>query len=38
MGKRITEGKNVYEIVGVVDQFKRSDIENTISMWFHSQR
>jgi putative ABC transport system permease protein len=27
VGQRITEGKKVYEIVGVVERFKRSDIE-----------
>jgi len=34
IGKRISEDKNLYEIVGVVDHFKRSDIEKPISFGF----
>jgi putative ABC transport system permease protein len=34
LGKRIKEEKNSYEIVGVVDHFKRSDIENPYSFGF----
>ena len=34
LGKRITEDKNSYEIIGVVDHFKRSDIEKPISFGF----
>jgi putative ABC transport system permease protein len=34
LGKRIIEDKNLYEIVGVVDHFKRSDIEKPISFGF----
>jgi len=34
LGKRIAEDKNHYEIVGVVDHFKRSDIEKPISFGF----
>ena len=34
IGKRIDEDKNVYEIIGVVDQFKRSDTEKPISFGF----
>jgi len=28
LGKRITQDKNIYEIVGIVERFKRSDIES----------
>ena len=28
LGKRITQDKNLYEIVGIVERFKRSDIES----------
>lgn len=34
MGKRINEDKKIYEIIGVVDHFKRSDIEKPISFGF----
>jgi len=34
LGKRIAEDKNLYEIVGVVDHFKRSDIEKPYSLGF----
>jgi putative ABC transport system permease protein len=34
LGKRIEEDKNLYEIVGVVDHFKRSDIEKPYSFGF----
>lgn len=34
LGKRITEDKNTYEIIGVVDHFKRSDIEKPKSFAF----
>lgn len=34
LGKRIAEGKISFEIVGVVDRFKRSDIESPISFAF----
>lgn len=34
LGKRISESKNLYEIIGVVDHFKRSDIEKPISFGF----
>jgi putative ABC transport system permease protein len=34
LGKRISEDKNLFEIVGVVDHFKRSDIEKPRSFAF----
>jgi putative ABC transport system permease protein len=34
LGKIITEGKNSYEIIGVVDHFKRGDTEKPISFGF----
>lgn len=34
VGRRIKEDKNLYEIMGVVDHFKRSDIEKPISFGF----
>ena len=34
IGKRLEEDKNSYEIIGVVDHFKRSDIENPYSFGF----